>query len=197
MRSLKLLIPAAKSPRVGFFVLFNAICCRNQASTPAPTSMLPPEEYDRRAEQSDRAADRTVSARLYGGVRGFYRAGAVCSSAKRLNCRSAALRHYQPIEHLWKNQMAEHDRHTGHHHNGGHGDTPDSVTEGMRGDVPSKDPVCGMTVDPATAAHRSGYHGRQHYFCSAGCRTSSRDQSPDRAAAGRWSGSSRHRRCCR
>ena len=46
--------------------------------------------------------------------------------------------------------MAEHDRHTGHHHNGGHGDMPDSVTEGMRGDVPSKDPVCGMTVDPAT-----------------------------------------------
>ena len=67
--------------------------------------------------------------------------------------------------------MAEHDRHTGHHHNGGHGDMPDSVTEGMRGDVPSKDPVCGMTVDPATAAHRSGYHGRQHYFCSAGCQT--------------------------
>ena len=41
----------------------------------------------------------------------------------------------------------------------------------MRGDVPSKDPVCGMTVDPATAAHRTGYHGRQHYFCSAGCQT--------------------------
>jgi Cu+-exporting ATPase len=32
-----------------------------------------------------------------------------------------------------------------------------------------KDPVCGMSVDPATAAHRS-VHGREtYYFCSAGC----------------------------
>jgi len=33
------------------------------------------------------------------------------------------------------------------------------------------DPVCGMTVDPHTAKHRTGYRGRTYYFCSAGCRT--------------------------
>jgi P-type Cu+ transporter len=33
-----------------------------------------------------------------------------------------------------------------------------------------KDPVCGMSVDPATAKHRADHEGRDHYFCSAGCR---------------------------
>jgi xanthine dehydrogenase accessory factor len=32
------------------------------------------------------------------------------------------------------------------------------------------DPVCGMTVDVATARHRSTHGGRTYYFCSAGCR---------------------------
>lgn len=32
------------------------------------------------------------------------------------------------------------------------------------------DPVCGMTVDVATAAHTFDYEGRTLYFCSAGCR---------------------------
>lgn len=31
------------------------------------------------------------------------------------------------------------------------------------------DPVCGMTVDVATARHRSVHEGTTHYFCSAGC----------------------------
>jgi xanthine dehydrogenase accessory factor len=31
------------------------------------------------------------------------------------------------------------------------------------------DPVCGMTVDVATAAHHSQSEGTTHYFCSAGC----------------------------
>ncbi|HEY7689326.1 MAG TPA: heavy metal translocating P-type ATPase, partial [Dongiaceae bacterium] len=31
------------------------------------------------------------------------------------------------------------------------------------------DPVCGMTVDPATAAHRHTHAGQAYYFCSAGC----------------------------
>ena len=33
------------------------------------------------------------------------------------------------------------------------------------------DPVCGMTVNPATAAHRAAHGGADYYFCSAGCRT--------------------------
>ena len=31
------------------------------------------------------------------------------------------------------------------------------------------DPICGMTVDPATAAGRYEYKGVTYYFCSAGC----------------------------
>ncbi len=33
-----------------------------------------------------------------------------------------------------------------------------------------RDPVCGMTVDPATAKHRPTHGGREELFCSAGCR---------------------------
>ena len=34
-----------------------------------------------------------------------------------------------------------------------------------------KDPVCGMTVDPAAIAHHAEHDGRAYSFCSAGCRT--------------------------
>jgi len=33
------------------------------------------------------------------------------------------------------------------------------------------DPVCGMTVDPHTAKHRTDYQGHPYYFCAAGCKT--------------------------
>jgi P-type Cu+ transporter len=33
-----------------------------------------------------------------------------------------------------------------------------------------KDPVCGMTVDPATTPHRAEHGGQAHYFCAAGCK---------------------------
>ena len=32
------------------------------------------------------------------------------------------------------------------------------------------DPVCGMSVDPALAAHRAEHDGRSYFFCSARCR---------------------------
>jgi hypothetical protein len=38
-----------------------------------------------------------------------------------------------------------------------------------------KDPVCGMTVDPATASQRSVYQGTTYLFCSAGCRSAFED----------------------
>jgi Cu+-exporting ATPase len=34
-----------------------------------------------------------------------------------------------------------------------------------------KDPVCGMTVNPATTAHHAEHAGATYHFCSAGCRT--------------------------
>jgi Cu+-exporting ATPase len=56
-----------------------------------------------------------------------------------------------------------HGDHSGHahHHAQDHGDAAIKV----------KDPVCGMTVDPATSKHRHDYHGETFHFCSAGCRT--------------------------
>jgi Cu+-exporting ATPase len=33
------------------------------------------------------------------------------------------------------------------------------------------DPVCGMTVDPHSAKHRTDYRSHTYYFCNAGCRT--------------------------
>ncbi len=32
------------------------------------------------------------------------------------------------------------------------------------------DPVCGMTVDPTTAQHKSEYQGQSYYFCAPGCK---------------------------
>lgn len=34
----------------------------------------------------------------------------------------------------------------------------------------AKDPVCGMDVDPKTAAGKSEYNGQTYYFCSPGCK---------------------------
>ena len=33
----------------------------------------------------------------------------------------------------------------------------------------AKDPVCGMSVDPATAAATREYEGVTYYFCNPGC----------------------------
>ena len=41
------------------------------------------------------------------------------------------------------------------------------------------DPVCGMSVDPLTAAARSEYDGKTYLFCSAGCKATF-DKSPER-----------------
>jgi P-type Cu+ transporter len=35
-----------------------------------------------------------------------------------------------------------------------------------------KDPVCGMDVDPKTAANKLVYQGKTYYFCSPGCKKS-------------------------
>jgi Cu+-exporting ATPase len=35
----------------------------------------------------------------------------------------------------------------------------------------AKDPVCGMSVDPATAKHSAEHLGQTYYFCCNGCRT--------------------------
>ena len=61
----------------------------------------------------------------------------------------------------------------GHHHGaaalasccgGKHGDGDKAAS------ATAIDPVCGMRVDPATARHRTAYHGQDYFFCSGRCR---------------------------
>jgi Cu+-exporting ATPase len=55
-----------------------------------------------------------------------------------------------------------------HHHHAGHCHH-DHAVESEATTV--KDPVCGMTVDPATTAHQHELAGTTYHFCSAACRT--------------------------
>ena len=41
------------------------------------------------------------------------------------------------------------------------------------------DPVCGMEIDPQTAAGSSQYMGKTYYFCSPGCKQDF-DKDPER-----------------
>ncbi len=49
-------------------------------------------------------------------------------------------------------------------------------------DEPATDPVCGMTVDPKSAAGKQDYNGRTYYFCSQHCLTKF-NEDPARFAA--------------
>ena len=46
-----------------------------------------------------------------------------------------------------------------------------------------KDLVCGMDIDPATAAGTSEYKGQTYYFCSPGCKKAF-DKDPHKYAHG-------------
>ncbi|MDQ6647138.1 MAG: heavy metal translocating P-type ATPase [Pseudomonadota bacterium] len=48
--------------------------------------------------------------------------------------------------------------------------TPKSCCHGEAGHDTTRDPVCGMTVDPKTASHHAEHAGKTYYFCSARCR---------------------------
>ncbi|MEX0683715.1 MAG: YHS domain-containing protein [Dehalococcoidia bacterium] len=45
----------------------------------------------------------------------------------------------------------------------------DAMMRAERTTTMAKDPVCGMDVDPATAAASSEYMGQTHYFCALSC----------------------------
>ncbi len=59
------------------------------------------------------------------------------------------------------NGQHEHHRHGRHEH---------AVTGGAEAAKSVKDPVCGMTVDPAMTPHHADHAGTTFHFCSAGCR---------------------------
>jgi Cu+-exporting ATPase len=61
-------------------------------------------------------------------------------------------------------------------------ETPSSAGAGQAEVVPVTDPVCGMTVDPATAAGHRGTGPDTVHFCSAGC-AAAFDADPGRYAA--------------
>jgi Cu+-exporting ATPase len=62
-------------------------------------------------------------------------------------------------------------------------ETPaDRTAEAKPAPAPGTDPVCGMTVDPATAAEHRGTGPGTVYFCSAGC-AAAFDADPGRYAA--------------
>lgn len=44
------------------------------------------------------------------------------------------------------------------------------------------DPVCGMTVEPRTAAAEVEHKGKTYYFCSEGCRKAF-EEGPERYAS--------------
>ena len=46
-----------------------------------------------------------------------------------------------------------------------------------------KDVVCGMMIDPATAAAMSTYKGASYYFCAPGCKTDF-DAAPEKYLGG-------------
>ena len=58
-----------------------------------------------------------------------------------------------------------------HHHGHAHAPAPaHGAGDGL--DPPlARDPVCGMSVDPARTPHHAEHDGRAYHFCSAGCRT--------------------------
>jgi len=49
----------------------------------------------------------------------------------------------------------------------------------VTGKTTAIDPVCGMTVDIATAEYRSLRDGEAYYFCAAGCKASF-DKDPEK-----------------
>lgn len=66
--------------------------------------------------------------------------------------------------------MAEHDTHHSGHEHAGQGHSRHRHVEAKAGTRLVKDPVCGMSVDPASAKHRSSYNGQTYFFCSETCR---------------------------
>ncbi len=108
----------------------------------------------------------------------YYFCSAGCRTKFMANPASYAAKSAPTHEH---HHGHGHDDHASHNHgdhdhsdHGHHQHEPEhrhaSIAPGAAALV--KDPVCGMDVDPATAAFRTTYEGRTYYFCSQGCERS-------------------------
>ena len=56
-----------------------------------------------------------------------------------------------------------------HHHHEGHAGHDSAEHGNLKIEEGTRDPVCGMLVDPHTAQHRHQHEGRTYYFCSGDC----------------------------
>ncbi|MCR4406221.1 MAG: YHS domain-containing protein [Anaerolineae bacterium] len=54
-----------------------------------------------------------------------------------------------------------------------------------------KDPVCGMMIDPKTAAATSEYKGQTYYFCARGCKVAF-DKDPEKYIKGQEKAEHKH-----
>ena len=54
-----------------------------------------------------------------------------------------------------------------HNHASGHACCGAKASDGA---ATVKDPVCGMSVDPATSKHQATHEGQTFHFCGAGCK---------------------------
>ena len=69
-------------------------------------------------------------------------------------------------QHTYHGHAHHRGQHHDHHADAGHHHGPAQEAGAMT----VVDPVCGMTVDPATSKHRMEHAGSEFHFCSAGCR---------------------------
>src|SRR5260221_7441642 len=90
---------------------------------------------------------------------------------KQCCCSDAAAPRVVPLSHnhasVSSNAGGESAGHQ--HHPGTHGEAMSPASAANENQAVTRDPVCGMTVDPHTTPHRHSYAGRTYYFCSAGC----------------------------
>src|SRR6185437_2873847 len=74
---------------------------------------------------------------------------------------------YIPPQGIHRKGLVMTDTAHAHHDHGhaGHDHHHDHAAPAAGGVI---DPVCGMTVDPATTPHKHAYKGETYYFCSSG-----------------------------
>jgi Cu+-exporting ATPase len=70
---------------------------------------------------------------------------------------------YQDAESKISKELANKMSGTAHHDADHHHDHPETVER-------VRDPVCGMTVDPAKTPHHAHHEGKAYHFCAARCR---------------------------
>jgi Cu+-exporting ATPase len=77
---------------------------------------------------------------------------------------------YKPVKILNSEGVGDNNgQSTKQNEAGEHVSTAGKVEGTSDSETTVKDPVCGMSVDPITAAGSSEYQGRTYYFCSTSC----------------------------